>query len=734
MALRFYTTPQQIKLPVLTKGEKGFEDLKELAKIVREDPCWVAKNMYGLEPWRGPSPDEPGQAEILEAIFVHRHSKISVTSGHGIGKTYLSTILPHMWFDCNPFCYVLVTGADWLAVEHNLIPGIKHTAEFQKHLRPIDDWKGTHWKIANNWELLGLSPDKGVAAQGWHSKGNPKYGINESGTFILCDESSHLTYEVHKGFNSLVLSENDCYLQLGNPTSITGPQADIIRTPADFHVMRVDSRYNPNIQQRRVVIPGLFSMKALADYTLSLGEDSPEFGIRVAGKLPEEGENTLISIKSLNKARLREPTLLKDDGALHLSADVARSKVGDESVILLTGQTTIHYAEAGQGWSQVELIERILRIWNKHHARIECISIDVIGIGSGAVDQLTAMGLPVRPIAFSNNAHNMVQYYNCRAEAWDMMRQAIDEYLAIPEFVETDGGKTIKLWENIAKAGEVQKDHKTRDQLKLETKDKFKERTKKSSPDWADALAIRFARLVGNPAFPMLTLDHLRPFTPRIHKLRNQNWNWHLEGMPPVWDLEGKLARLTWLAPSGASACILVFIDQENCWMIFDCLITRETITQDFWRRVTSMCAGLEFDTDYVSGLEDPTGDAEFHTSNILSEIDPNTYPMWIRSSDIAGRKGLDYLEMLMLSTLARYPENNYWKNIVGNPESYSREQQIFFFNRDAYESVVAARRKTRTTREVDFEDDVPEGLVADGGPVVRCLRMLAIKAGAYAV
>lgn len=735
MALRFLTNKHGIKLPVLLPGLKGIESMKELAKLVHEDPLWVAENMYGLKAWRGPSPDEPGQAEVLEAIFQHRFTKISVTSGHGTGKTYLSTVIPHMWFDMNPWSYVLVTGADWIAVEHKLIPGIKEVAKFQQHMRPIDKWDGTHWRIQNNWELIGLSPDNGVAAQGWHSVGFPKHGLL-AGTLILCDESSHLTYAVHSGFNSLVMSELDCYLQLGNPTSITGPQADIIRQPKEWHTMRIDSRYNPNYRERRTVIPGLCTVKMVDDYALAHGEDSAEFGIRVAGKLPEEGQNTLISMKAMNKARDRTPLPLSEDGALTVNVDVARSVVGDESVIMLVGQTTIHYVDAGQGWTQPVLLEKIRRIWDRHHDRIDCINIDAIGIGSGATDQLVASGYPVRPIYFSHRAHDIIQYANCRAEAWDNMRIAIETFLAIPEWVESDGGKKIKLWEKIAQAATVQKDHKVRDQLRLETKDKYKERTKQNSPDWADALSLKFARLIGDPAFPMLVLDHLRSFTPQITKLpNNTGWNWHLEGMPAVWDLKGKLARLTWLAPSGASACVLVFVDEDNCWLVFDCLIARETIVQDFWRRVLKMSHGLEFDIDLVSGQEDPTGNAEFHTINTLATIDSTAFPLWIRASDISGRKGLDYIEMMLLSSLARMPENNYWiNNAIGNPDAYAQEQQLYFFNRDAYEAVAGARRKTRTSRDPDFEEDVPEGLIADGGPVVRGLRMLAIKAGAYAV
>ena len=162
MPLDFLTKKNGIKVPKI----QTVDDYKLLADLVHQDPCWVCKNMYGVEPWRGPSKDEPGQAEILEAIFQERKTKICIASGHATGKTYLSGVIPNMWFDANPWSYCVVTGAGHDSVRNQLIPRVRKFAKLQTDQRPADNWKGNVWRVSENWVLIGISPDLGEAAQG----------------------------------------------------------------------------------------------------------------------------------------------------------------------------------------------------------------------------------------------------------------------------------------------------------------------------------------------------------------------------------------------------------------------------------------------------------------------------------------------------------------------------------------------------------------------------------------
>jgi len=731
MALDFLTRKNGIKVPKI----QSIDDYKLLADLVHQDPCWVCKNMYGVDPWRGPSKDEPGQAEILEAIFQERHTKLCIASGHATGKTYLSGVIPNMWFDANPWSYIVVTGAGHGSVKNQLIPRIRKFARLQTERRPTEEWKGATWTVSDNWVLIGISPDQGEVAQGWHSLGNPEHGI-ESGTLALSDESSHLCETIHRGFLSLLTSDNDCYVQLGNPVSMTGPFADTIREheARSFHYMRIDSRYTPNYQQGRKVIPGLMTRRMVQEREAELGADSAEFGIRVAGQLPGQGENTLISMNTLEASLAREEPRFEDDAPYRISVDVARSPVGDESVILLVGQTSIWYAEGGVGWREGTLVLKIQRLFARFPDKIEGVLIDANGIGSGAADQCEDLGMPVRRVMFGYRAHNAGEFYNCRAEAWYTMGRALQEYFHIPKTCPSTDGRQIPIYEKMLQMTTLEYDRDPQERIRLERKEAYKKRTCQHSPDWPDALAISFARAVGDPAFPMLQMYHFRRFPFDLTSEGFGKYRWHLKGLDRSDDEIGVLARLTWLSPSGTSACLLIFIDTDQCWYVFDSLIQKDTILQDFWRRASAKCHGLEFEIDLVSGPDDPTGNFEYHTINTLSSLTPNSSPEWVQASSISGRKGLDYLEYMMLSTLSRAPEDPFWtSDKYCDPVNFQKQEQIFFFDRETFDAVFSARKRPRATRDGSDEEQ-PEGLIADGGPVVRCLRMLSIKGGAYVV
>ena len=108
--------------------------------------------------------------------------------------------------------------------------------------------------------------------------------------------------------------------------------------------------------------------------------------------------------------------------------------------------------------------------------------IDVIGIGSGVVDRLNELHLPVRGVNVSESPSTSKNYLNLRAQLWFDMKDWLvqrdcrlpndDELvaeLAAPSYKYTSSGK-----------------------IKIESKEEMKKRGVKS-PDKADALALTMA-------------------------------------------------------------------------------------------------------------------------------------------------------------------------------------------------------------------------------------------------
>lgn len=103
------------------------------------------------------------------------------------------------------------------------------------------------------------------------------------------------------------------------------------------------------------------------------------------------------------------------------------------------------------------------------------------GCGGGVIDRLRQLGYAVTEVSFGGAAAHSAQYVNKRAEMWSQMGEWIETIGALPQ-------------ENALKNDlcTVCYDYDISGRLRLEPKEKIKERTGKS-PDLADALALTFA-------------------------------------------------------------------------------------------------------------------------------------------------------------------------------------------------------------------------------------------------
>jgi len=122
--------------------------------------------------------------------------------------------------------------------------------------------------------------------------------------------------------------------------------------------------------------------------------------------------------------------------------------------------------------------------------RPDAVFIDS-GCGGGVIDRLRQLGYAVTEVAFGAAASRSTQYANKRAEMWSEMAQWVKEVGALPDM------PALK-----ADLCSVCYDYDVSGRLRLEPKEKIKERTGKS-PDLADALALTFAA----PVRPRLHLN-----------------------------------------------------------------------------------------------------------------------------------------------------------------------------------------------------------------------------------
>ena len=110
------------------------------------------------------------------------------------------------------------------------------------------------------------------------------------------------------------------------------------------------------------------------------------------------------------------------------------------------------------------------------------ILVDVIGLGSGVVDRLSELNLPVRGVTVAESPASRRNYLNLRAELW----------FAIKDWLTKRDCRLPQDDELIAELTSPQYTYTSAGKIKIEAKEQMRKRGIKS-PDKADALALTMA-------------------------------------------------------------------------------------------------------------------------------------------------------------------------------------------------------------------------------------------------
>jgi post-segregation antitoxin (ccd killing protein) len=426
------------------------------------------------------------QAEYLEAlgeklrageITTHEAIQNAISSGHGIGKSALVSILI-MW--------ALTTmentkGVVTANTETQL--KTKTWAELAKWYRLciFRDWftftatalfssDSEHektWRI----DMVPWSERNTEAFAGLHNEGKR--------ILLVFDEASaipDIIWEVSEG----ALTDEDTQIiwaVFGNPTRNTGRFKSCFGNMKHrWNNRRIDSRTveGTNKEQFR---------KWEEDH----GEDSDFFRVRVRGEFPKAAGNQLISSAAVEYAVKNE--LYEDEYSFQsiiIGCDVARYG-DDETVITVRQGRKVLEQLCYRELDNVQVALKVAEIYRKYSNAT--IMVDEIGVGAGVVDYLKNMNYPVMGVNVGKQADEKDKFFNVRAEIWYRMKEWVEAGADIP------GDR--ELCEQLASP---EYSYTPKEQIKLEKKEDMKARGL-SSPDRADSLALTFAYFVA-PQMP----------------------------------------------------------------------------------------------------------------------------------------------------------------------------------------------------------------------------------------
>ncbi|MBL4665625.1 MAG: hypothetical protein JKY23_06745 [Nitrospinaceae bacterium] len=408
----------------------------------------------------------------------------ATVSGHGIGKSTLTSWIIKFIMDTRPFSKGTVTAntAEQLKTKTWAELGKWHKLSLTEHWFNYNSGRGamnlTHKKFKEEWRCDGQTcrEENSEAFAGQHAA--------SATSFYVFDEASAVPDKIFEVREGGTTDGEPMVFDFGNPTRNSGRFYE--ECAGKFR-----HRYKHIIIDSREVL--ITNKKRIAAWLEDYGEDSDFFKVRVRGLFPSAGSCQFIATELVELAQKRE--LIVDRMApLVLGVDVARFG-NDESVIYpRIGNDCRSWAPTigkgrFQGLNTVQLTGKVIETVRSFRAlgiEYAALFVDGTGIGGGVVDQLDDLGYKVTEVQFGTNAIDAKTYRYRSDEIWGNLRDKLPR-LCLPAMNQPCG--------NELKDDLTQREYGytlNGNKIHLEKKADMIARGI-TSPDIADALALTFA-------------------------------------------------------------------------------------------------------------------------------------------------------------------------------------------------------------------------------------------------
>lgn len=425
------------------------------------DPVSFAREVCGIEP-------DDWQAELLMAIADPRQRRISVRSGHGVGKS-TAVAMAAVWHVCIKVpSKTVVTAPTSAQLFDACFAEMKNVA---KRLKPPFDKlleiKSDRIELKSKPESCFISCRTSRAEQP-----EALAGVHSPSVLLLADEASGVHEKVFEAASGSMSGEHATTVLTGNPTRNTGFFYDTHnRLKDDWYTMHVSC-----IKSKRVADDFVEDMKR------RYGEDSPAFAVRVRGDFPPAEEDTVIPVSLIDYA-MTSDVRVHEDTMTVWGLDVARQG-NDASVLCKRQGPVVHPLKVWRGMDLMQLTGAVKVEYDTlpPSKQPREIIVDSNGFGAGVLDRLRELGLPARGLNVSERAINRDTYLNLRAELWFQCKSWL-------EGMDVKLPKDDALWAELAapkyfftSSGKIQ----------VESKEAMRKRGV-ASPDRADALCLALA-------------------------------------------------------------------------------------------------------------------------------------------------------------------------------------------------------------------------------------------------
>ena len=432
----------------------------EFTQRYAKSPTLFVREVLGVEPL-------DYQAEFLEAI-ASGERKISVRSGHGTGKSTAASWAMLWYFLMHYPNKVVVTAPTSSQLFDALF------AEMKRWINELPDAFKEVLNVKSDRVEHTAAPSEMFISARTSRAETPEAlaGVHSEHVMLIVDEASGVPEQVFEAAAGSMSGHNATTIMLSNPTRSSGTFFESQNRLADSWWTR---RWS-------CVDSPLVSDEFIEEMKLRYGEDSNAFRIRVLGEFPQADDDTIIPFHLVETATHRD---IEGDSDLPSVWGLDVSRFGNDKTALCKRQGSV--VTEIRSWSGLDLMQTVGRVVAEYEALLPSkqpreILVDSIGIGSGVVDRLREIGLPVRGINVAEAPSMGGTYLNLRSELWFKTKAWFEDRAC----------KLPKDDQLVAELTGIRYSFTSSGKMKAESKDEMRKRGL-ASPDLADALCLTMA-------------------------------------------------------------------------------------------------------------------------------------------------------------------------------------------------------------------------------------------------
>lgn len=437
------------------------DDLYNLVASWRLDPERFVRDVFQVEP-------DAWQIEAMRDIAMY--DRVSIRSGHGIGKSAMLawTIL---WWICTRIpCKVACTAPTahqlndvlWGEIAHwhqKMYPAIRERIDVKAERVELREAPRQSFAVART-----ARKEQPEAFQGFHSPH----------MLFIADEASGVEDIIFQVGQGAMSTKGAKTLLVGNPTRASG----------FFYDSHTKMRSMWKTRKVSCMDARMVEQTFIDTMRMQYGEDSNVYRVRVLGEFPTEEDSAVIPLEPVMEATTRN-IKTPERGKNIWGLDVARFGDDDSALAKRNGPVLIEPVMVWRKMDTMQTSGKVIAEYEKtpKRDRPDEILVDVIGIGAGVVDRLKEQGYPVRGVNVAESpAVDSRLFMRKRDELWWKGREwflgrscripetddGLVEELIAPTYTYTSGGK-----------------------IQVESKADMKKRGVKS-PNRADAFLLTF--------------------------------------------------------------------------------------------------------------------------------------------------------------------------------------------------------------------------------------------------